>query len=104
MAQDYAQRLLQPRFCQEEAEAIARALVRDYAAHGYVIDREEAKQIGKIVSEDHDAHGDSTPVGLHVSGVPNEPARREIDWLQNNMMRVAAFGYLADYTKPEAKP
>jgi predicted transcriptional regulator len=103
VAQDYAERLLQPRFQQEEAEAIARALVRNYAAHGFVIDRKEAENMGEMESDDSDGHGNGRPIGLHVSDVPNEKARHEIDWLQSNMTRVAAFGYLVDYKKTEAR-
>ncbi len=97
-AQDYAERLLQfrggePQFTREEAKAIASALVSNYPCHDFVIDRSEAAEIATIEDE---GSGSSKTIGLHVSEPPNEEARKEIDWLYNNMNNIVAFGYLAD--------
>jgi hypothetical protein len=45
VAEDYAVRLLQPRYSQEQAERIARQLVNNYAEHAFVIDRDELRDI-----------------------------------------------------------
>ncbi len=41
-AEDYAIRLLQPRYSEEDARDIARHLVENYAEHGFMIDHDEA--------------------------------------------------------------
>jgi hypothetical protein len=46
VAQEYAVRLLTPKYATEKAEEIARALVHDYPEHGFVIDVQEASKIG----------------------------------------------------------
>jgi hypothetical protein len=49
VAEEYAIRLLQPRFSKDHAELIARRLVNSYAEHEFVIDRDEAEDIfGKL--------------------------------------------------------
>lgn len=45
-AEDYAIRLLQPRYSEGKAKTIARHLVEKYPEHGFVIDAQEAAQIG----------------------------------------------------------
>ena len=45
-AEEYAIRLLQPQYRQDEAEEIARALVEQYPDHSFVIDEREACEIG----------------------------------------------------------
>lgn len=42
VAEDYAIRLLAPRYHKERSESVARRLVNFYSEHGFVIDREEA--------------------------------------------------------------
>jgi len=41
-AEDYAIRLLQPRYSQDDARDIARHLVENYSEHGFMIDHDEA--------------------------------------------------------------
>lgn len=85
-AQDYAERLLRRRFSEEEAKAIAKDLVRNYPTHGFVIDRAEAKRVGKV--EDR-----PTPVGLQVGTVSSE-VDALLDWFYLNMGNVWAIGKL----------
>ncbi|MFZ0667158.1 MAG: hypothetical protein WAM97_15510 [Acidimicrobiales bacterium] len=42
VAEDYATRLLRPKYESEQADEIARRLVNHYPEHGFVIDRNEA--------------------------------------------------------------
>jgi hypothetical protein len=95
-AQDYAERLLRARFTPKEAKAIADALVSNYPAHTFVIDRDEARRL--TVVNDEEA-GIQHPIGLDAIEPPNAAARTEIDWLANNMDGIVAFGYLADVPK-----
>lgn len=44
-AEEYAVRLLQPRYPRARAEQIARRLVNTYTSHSFVIDRDEARSI-----------------------------------------------------------
>lgn len=46
VGEDYAVRLLTPRFGATKARAIARSLVADYSEHDFLIDRHEALQLG----------------------------------------------------------
>jgi ClpP class serine protease len=99
-AQYYAERLLRARFSKDEAELLAKALVRDYPCHGFVIDRDEAS---KLVPTEQEG-GTKQFLGLQVSAPPTAEARKEIDWLVNNMNNLVAFGYLADVTAGGKKP
>jgi hypothetical protein len=96
-AQDYAERLLQPKFSEEQAKAIARDLVTKYPTHGFVIDFPEAKRVG-VVSEE--SHEERTVVGLHVAPPPNTKAKEAIDWLYGNLSSLTAFGKLVNAKKP----
>lgn len=51
VGEEYAIRLLQPRYRREEAEVIARALVHSYPDHGFVIDRQEAEGLNLATQE-----------------------------------------------------
>lgn len=51
IAEDYAFRLLRPRFTETQARQIARTLVEAYSDHGSVIDCEEARRIGLKITE-----------------------------------------------------
>jgi hypothetical protein len=46
IGEEYAIRLLEPRYGKQNAEAIARQLVNGYPEHGFYIDRHEATRIG----------------------------------------------------------
>lgn len=46
VAEEYAIRLLTPRFDQKTADAIARQLAERYPEHGFIISRDEAEEIG----------------------------------------------------------
>ncbi|MCI0531244.1 MAG: hypothetical protein L0Y74_04770 [candidate division Zixibacteria bacterium] len=58
VAEEYAIRLLRPRFPRNKAEEIARKLVEDYPEHGFVIDYEECKDIGLHIVEPDSAQTD----------------------------------------------
>lgn len=51
VAEEYAVRLLRPRYTKEDAESIARKLVEAYPDHGFVIDASESASIGLDVME-----------------------------------------------------
>ncbi|VTR92169.1 protein : Uncharacterized protein OS=Desulfotomaculum acetoxidans (strain ATCC 49208 / DSM 771 / VKM B-1644) GN=Dtox_3727 PE=4 SV=1: SDH_sah [Gemmata massiliana] len=46
IAEQYATRLLQPKYSEQSARQIAQDLVKHYPSHGFVINREEAKRVG----------------------------------------------------------
>ena len=46
VAEEYAVRLLSPKYSTEKAQAIARNLVHQYPEHGFFIDSDEASKIG----------------------------------------------------------
>jgi hypothetical protein len=46
VAEDYAVRLLRPKYSPKTAEGIARDLVQKYPEHGFVINAEEAESLG----------------------------------------------------------
>jgi hypothetical protein len=75
VAEDYAVRLLRPRYSEREAERIARHLVEKYSEHGFVIDAKEAQSIGlkiaKLSADQTEAVDALTPMldhGLTVLG------------------------------------
>jgi hypothetical protein len=59
IAEQYAIKLLQPKFSEADATRIAWDLVKKYPSHGYVIDREECPRIG--------GKGRRLPVGLQMA-------------------------------------
>ena len=59
IAEEYAIRLLQPRYQRAKAEELARQLVEDYPDHGFVIDYAEAKRIALAVEEAPDDQADA---------------------------------------------
>jgi hypothetical protein len=82
VAEDYAVRLLQPRYPLKEAQRIARHLIEDYSEHGFVIDAKEAQSIGLKVAELSDDEIEAvdalTPMldqGLTVLGCLKEKTR-----------------------------
>jgi hypothetical protein len=48
VAEDYALRLLAPRYSEEEAEDIAHRLVNNYTEHGFVIDSDEVSEFMEL--------------------------------------------------------
>ena len=54
VGEEYAIRLLQPRYGEKESEEIARKLVNGYPEHGFYIDRKEASKIGLKTSNPTD--------------------------------------------------
>lgn len=80
-AQDYAERLLQPRFSLEAAKAIASYLVTQYPTHDFVINREEAATIGRVVDEET---REPKTVGLHVIEPPSQKIADLLFWLRQN--------------------
>jgi len=77
---------LRQRFADEEAKAIAKDLVRNYPTHGFVIDRQEAKRVGKV--EDR-----PTPVGLQI-GTASKEVDALLDWFYLNLGKIWAIGKL----------
>lgn len=55
VAEEYASRLLQPKYAEIIAKQIARRLVEYYPEHGFIIDSDEAGEIGLHVQEATDA-------------------------------------------------
>lgn len=101
-AQDYAERLLQPKFEKKQAKAIARDLVTNYPTHQFCIDREEAKRIGTVIDEDTGKSVDD-PVGLHVIAPP--PSLQDtFNWLALNVSTLFAIGKIVDSPPPKAQP
>lgn len=45
VAEDYATRLLEPRYTEEQAKHIARRLVNNYSEHGFVLDKDEVGEM-----------------------------------------------------------
>jgi len=61
IAEEYAARLLQPKYPRAKAQQIARHLVEKYPDHGFVIDRQEAEEFGlktKRFTQEQDAIAD----------------------------------------------
>jgi hypothetical protein len=83
-AQDYAERLLLKRFNQDQSRAIARDLVRNYPTHGFVIDREESKKIGKM--------DNVPPVGLQVQPDLDDEWNEILSELYANSVGITAIG------------
>lgn len=52
--EEYARRLLRRQYGTDEANAIARRLVEDYPEHGFIIDQEEAQNLGMRLKEPTD--------------------------------------------------
>jgi hypothetical protein len=52
--EEYAQRLLRHRHSPEEATSIARQLVENYPEHGFIIDQDEAREVGLRVKNPTD--------------------------------------------------
>lgn len=51
VAEEYAYRLLMPRYSEDHAKEMARHLVEQYPEHGFIIDIDEAKKIGLQVQQ-----------------------------------------------------
>lgn len=66
VAEDYAVRLLQPKYSEENAQILARHLVEKYPGHGFVIDAEEANLFGlkmmELSSDQRDAVDTLLPI------------------------------------------
>jgi hypothetical protein len=82
IAEQYAIRLLQPRFSEADATRIAWDLVKKYPSHGFVIDREECQRIG--------GKGRRVPVGLQVAK-PNT----KVDSLLDELYRMTGGSFKA---------
>ena len=70
VAEEYAVRLLRPHYPTPVAKRIARHLVEKYPEHGFVIDYDEAREIGLRVKEptaEQTVHLDE--ILLHVSSM-----------------------------------
>jgi hypothetical protein len=93
-AQDYAERLLQPRFSTKEAKAIALDLVRKYPTHNFIISPEEARHIG-VVSEGDDDE-ERREVGLQLAEEFPEGVNELLEWFSMNIHRVWALGFVVE--------
>jgi hypothetical protein len=87
-AQDYAERLLRPRFSDEDAKRIAHDLVRRYPTHEFVIDRREAQEVGRSDGAGGDA------VGLHIEKLKPEVGKL-LDWFYSSVVEIRAIGRLS---------
>ena len=87
-AQDYAERLLQPRFTATEAKAIARDLVRNYPTHGFLIDRQEAKRIGRRPNK--------AAVGLQVEQKYGRELESLLGWFYDNLSNKTIIGNIKE--------
>ena len=92
-AQDYAERLLQPKFSEEEAKAIAKDLVRQYPTHDFLIDREEAAKIGTLYDSDNEEIG---KVGLQLANDVSPALNEVLDWFSHNIGRTWAAGFVVE--------
>ncbi len=93
-AQDYAERLLQPRFSKEQAKAIAKDLVRKYPTHDFVIDRDESRTVGAVV--DKETEKENEPIGLHVRQDVDPALNTLLDWFCLNMSGVWGMGKVTE--------
>ena len=97
-AEDYAVRLLLKRgTSQDDAEAIARDLVKKYSTHGFIIDLDECKRLG--VRYDNDGNEKPDRAGLHTEG-PNTPELASaIETLYGEVDEVFALGRIVPVPK-----
>lgn len=101
-AQEYAERLLQPRFEPDEAKAIAKELVRNYPTHEFVIDRVEAQKIGVVFDETSGRDGPSDPVGLQVRQNVQPELEKLLDWLSTNISQLTGAGRMEEVREDDA--
>ena len=87
-AQDYAERLLRIKFSTLDAKAIARDLVRNYAIHTFVIDKAEAKQLGR--------RQQGGPVGLQVDQRIVPAVEQLLDWFYENLPGKTIIGNIVE--------
>ena len=87
-AQDYAERLLRVKFSVSDAKAIARDFVRNYATHGFVIDRAEASQIGRRQGLE--------PVGLQIDSKVSAAVEVLLDWFYENLPGKTIIGNIVE--------
>ncbi len=92
-AQDYAERLLQPKYSEKAARAIAKDLVTRYATHDFVIDQVEAGKIGKILDE---GGRESEAAGLTISQDMPPEIRGCLDWLALNCFKSWGVGFVEE--------
>jgi len=82
VAEEYAIRLLQPRYSEATAKRIARHLVENYPEHGFVVDRAEAKKFG-----------------LETSSLPDD-AQAILDAVQPRLKQITIIGRVLEEVKP----
>jgi hypothetical protein len=71
VAEDYAVRLLRPKYSAQKAEGIARDLVQKYPEHGFVINAQEAKSLGLKTMDLSDDQKDAVDAFLPI--IDNDP-------------------------------
>jgi hypothetical protein len=92
-AQDYAERLLQPKFKENVAKAIAKELVRNYPTHDFMIDRAEALKLGVVEQEDEESR-EARPAGLHVRRKLTTELEQLLDWFAGELPTLCGVGKL----------
>jgi hypothetical protein len=78
IGEDYAERLLKPKYSAKDAKSIAHTLVEAYPDHGFVIDDEEARSIGLDIR------------------TPDREIARVVDELYDRVDTVSAIGFLKE--------
>ena len=98
-AEDYAVRLLiGRRFPRDEAEALARDLVKQYSTHEFVIDLEECKRLG--IMRDDDGK-EVRRVGLHAKGPADLAVVEAVETLYNLIGDTLALGRIVSAEAPK---
>jgi hypothetical protein len=91
-AEDYAVRLLaRGKYTREEAEAIARDLVKQYSTHEFVIDLDECKRVGIIRDDDG---RETRRVGLQAKGPETPDIAATMETLYSGIGKLTALGKL----------
>ena len=80
--EEYARRLLKRKLGAEDANAIARQLVENYPEHGFIIDRDEAKELGLHIKES------------------SEDQFRIMDTIAEHLDQLTAIGRIFERPKP----
>lgn len=93
-AQDYAERLLLPRFKPQQAKAIAQDLLRNYPTHGFCIDRKEAQT--RVGNDEYDV------IGLPIQATVDPRIDLVLDWLYHEIGTIVAIGKLVQSTPTPA--
>ena len=95
VAEEYAVRLLKPKYPPAMAKRIARQLVERYPAHGFVIDADEAESYEEFVLEP--GQRETFGVGLRIER-PSEEIQHVLDRLTPFLNTLTVVGRLSEVT------